>query len=299
MVATTTPLAELAAGRVYAIGKPAPSLGIGARYLCTISQIEFLEWKQMTHFVRPLLCLAAAICTTNAAQAEDNEDGNHISVGVGALSQKAPFNQAKTETFPLPLISIRQGAFYFEAAETGVHFEQELGGITPSIELFVAARGTSGQDRQKLTADAGARISLATDFGTLSGAFRHDITGKFNGSEFTARYSLPISTGRFTVTPAVQASWLDRRTANYMYGISAEQRAKMISKRRSILLPVAPITEKALNLGGDVSMAFQLTERLTLIGVLGGAYLDKSIHKSIAIDKKWECQGILGIAYRF
>ena len=266
------------------------------------SKSIFLEWNQMTNFVRTLLCLGAAIFTTNAAQAEDREDkesGNHITVGVGVLWQEAPFNQANTETFPLPMISIRQGVYYFETAETGVHFEQDFKGIKPSIDLFVAARGTSGQDRQKLTADAGARISLATDFGTLSGAFRHDITGKFNGSEFTARYSVPITTGRFTVTPAVQASWLDTRTANYMYGITAEQRAKMISKRRSVVLPVAPITENAVNLGGDVSMAFQLTERLTIIGVLGGAYLDKSIHRSIAIDKKWECQGILGIAYRF
>ena len=255
----------------------------------------------MTHLLRILLCLGAAICTTNAAQAEEREDtdnGNYITVGAGALSQKAPFNQAKTETFPLPLISIKQGAFYVEAAEAGVHLERELGGIKPSIEMFVAARGTTGQDRQKLTADAGARISLATDFGVLSGAIRQDITGKFNGSEFTARYSLPITTGRFTVTPAVQASWLDRRTANYMYGITAEQRAKMIAKNRSVVLPVTPITEKALNLGGDVSMAYQLTERLTLIGVLGGTYLDKSIHSSIVIDKKWECQSILGITYR-
>ena len=73
----------------------------------------------------------------------------------------------------------------------------------------------------------------------------------------------------------------------------------MITKKRSVVLPVAPITEKALNLGGDLSMALQLTKRLTLIGVLGGTYLDKSIHRSIAIEKKWECQGILGIAYRF
>jgi outer membrane scaffolding protein for murein synthesis (MipA/OmpV family) len=256
----------------------------------------------MTHFVRKLLCLCGAICTANVAQAEDSEDkegGNHITVGVGALWQEAPFNQAKNQTIPLPLISVKQGAYYFETAETGVRFEQQLGAIKPSVDLFVAARGTSGQDRQKLTADAGARISLATDFGTLSGAFRHDITGKFNGSEFTARYSVPISIGRFTVTPAAQASWLDRRTANHMYGITAEQRAKMISKQRNVVLPVAPIIENAVNLGSDVSMAFQLNERLTLIGVVGGTYLDKSIHRSIAIDKKYECQGLVGITYNF
>ena len=84
-----------------------------------------------------------------------------------------------------------------------------------------------------------------------------------------------------------------------MYGVTAAQRAKMIANKRSVILPVAPITEKALNLGGDISMSVNLSERLLLIGVLSGAYLDKTIHKSPAIDKKWEAQAIMGIAYKF
>ena len=248
------------------------------------------------------LMLSSALCCASIAQAEgtDSSPGeNHIAVGAGALLQKAPFNKSKTEASPLPLISIKQGAYYFEAAETGFHLEKDFESVRPSVDVFIAARGTSGQDREKVTADAGARISLATDFGTLSGEIRHDITGKFKGSEIIARYSYPISTGRFTITSALQASWLDEKTANYMYGVTAAQRAKMIANKRSVILPVAPITEKALNLGGDISMSVNLSERLLLIGVLSGAYLDKNIHKSPAIDKKWEAQAIMGIAYKF
>jgi outer membrane scaffolding protein for murein synthesis (MipA/OmpV family) len=256
----------------------------------------------MQNITRKLLLVGATFCFATTAQAQENDENqndNHIAIGAGALLQRAPFNGAKTEAFPLPLISVKQGAFYFEAAETGVHFEEEFAGITPSIDLFVVARGTSGQDREKISADAGARISLSTKVGTLSGEFRHDITGKFKGSEVIARYSHPISTGRFTITPALQASWLGRRTANYMYGVTPAQRAKMIAKGRSVILPVAPITDDALNLGGDISMSVQLSERLILIGMLSGTYLDKSIHRSAAIDQKWESQAITGIAYKF
>lgn len=256
----------------------------------------------MSNIAPKMLVLTAAFCCAPMAQAqnaENTQSDNHVAIGAGALLQKAPFNRAKTEAFPLPLISIKQGVYYFEAAETGVHFEKNLDSITPSIDLFITARGTSGQDREKVTADAGARISLTTDFGTLSGEVRRDITGKFKGSEIIARYSYPISSGIFTITPALQASWLDRRTANYMYGVTAAQRAKMIANQRSVILPVASITEKALNLGGDMSMSIQLSERLMLIGVLSGAYLDKTIHQSPAIDKKWESQAIMGVAYKF
>lgn len=256
----------------------------------------------MPNFAEKTLILGAMLCCAPMAHAQETKEtqsDNHIAIGIGAIQQDAPFKGAKTRTFPLPLISIKQGPFYFETAEAGVQFEKGLDGVKPSIDLFIAARGTSGQDREKITADAGARVSLATDFGTLSGEFRRDITGKFKGSEIIGRYSYPISTGRFTITPAFQASWLDRRTANYMYGVTAAQRTKMIANRRSVILPVAPITGKALNLGGDISMAVQLSDRITLIGVVGGTYLDKSIRKSAAIDQEWESQGVLGISYRF
>lgn len=257
----------------------------------------------MLKLARTPLALGAALCaifsTAHAQEASEAQSDNHVAIGAGVLLQHAPFNGGRTEAFPLPLISIKQGVFYFEGAETGVHLESPLGTIVPSIDVFVAARGTSGKDREKVTADAGVRASIASDFGTLSGEVRHDITDKFNGTEIIARYSFPINAGRFSITPAVQASWLDRKTANYMYGVTAGQRAKMISKNRDVILPVAPITGKALNLGGDIAVNVQLSDKIMLLGILSGTYLDKSIYKSPAIDQKWESQAIIGIAYKF
>jgi MipA family protein len=239
---------------------------------------------------------ASILC---AQEYDDDQNENHIAVGVGFLEQHTPFNSASTQISPMPLISIKQGAYYFEGAETGLHLEKDPGGITPSVDLFVAARSPRGQDREKLSVDAGVRISLDTKLGTLSGEFRHDATDKFNGSEIIGRYSYPVAIGRSTITPSVQASWLDQKAANYMYGVTAAQRARMISKKRRVILPVAPITDEALNLGGDISMAVRLTKRLTLIAVVGATYLDKSIYRSAAIDQKWEAQSGLGLTYKF
>ena len=246
---------------------------------------------------------AVAICSPltilHAQENGDDQNNNHIAIGFGVVSQHSPFNSASSQTLPIPLISIKQGAFYLETAEAGIHFDKDLGGITPSLDLFIAARSPLGKDRQKLSGDAGARISIDTKLGRLSGEFRHDVSDKFKGSEIITRYSVPISIGKFTFTPAVQASWLDQKAANYMYGVTAAQRARMIRKERSVILPVAPITDEALNLGGDISMAVQLSERLTLIAVVSATYLDKSIHRSAAIEQKWDAQSALGVSYRF
>lgn len=245
------------------------------------------------------LALAAPASVSSAKENDEGQNENHIIVGIGVLDRHTPFNSASTQTSPIPFVSIRQGAYYFEAAETGLHFDKDLAGIKPSLALFVAARSPQGRDREKLSVDAGARISLDTKWGRLSGEFRHDVTDKFNGAEIIARYSYPVSVGRFSITPSVQASWLDRKAANYMYGVTTAQRARMIRKERRVILPVAPITDEALNLGGDLSMTFQLDERLMLFAVVGGTYLDKSIQRSAAIEQKWEAQSGLGVTYKF
>lgn len=249
--------------------------------------------------------IAAALFTLlplSALHAQDSADENnqnHIAVGVAFIDQHTPFKGDSTQPLVIPVISIRQGAFYFEGAEMGVHLDTGLDEITPSLDLFVAARSPWGRDRTKVTADGGARLSLQTPLGVISGEFRHDLTDTFNGSEVIARYSYTWSAKRFSITPAVQASWLDRKAANYMYGITAAQRARMIRKGRSVVLPVAPITQDAVNLGGDLTMALQLNRRLTLNAIVGGSYLDKSIRRSAAVDQKWEAQSGVGLTYRF
>ncbi|WP_439568956.1 MipA/OmpV family protein [Sphingopyxis sp.] len=246
-----------------------------------------------------LLAIAAiasfAALPTNAQEPDDN----HISVGVGALMIESPFEGEGTQIFPLPMLSIKQGPLYLEGGEVGVQLDTPLGDVIPSAQLFVAARNTVARDRQKITADAGARLALSSSLGDLSAEYRHDITGTFDGGEFILRYQLPISIGRVTISPAAQVNFLDRATANHMYGVTAKQRARAIRKGRDVILPVAPITDSAMNLGGDITTTFQISERLTMIGVLGGTYLDKAIHRSAAIDQKWESQAIVGLIYNF
>lgn len=174
-----------------------------------------------------------------------------------------------------------------------------MDGVVPSVDLFVAARGTTGQDRQKITADVGARLSLSGDFGTVSGEFRCDVTGEFDGAEIIARYSYPISLGKLTIIPAVQGSWLDEKAANYMYGVTAEQQARMIAKNRTVILPVAPITDGAFNYGGEITASYQLNDRLTLIGTMGSTNLGKAIRNSSAVDKKFKSQTVLAVIYNF
>ncbi|MFN2098727.1 MipA/OmpV family protein [Altererythrobacter sp. MF3-039] len=246
------------------------------------------------------MCAYCAFALSGPAKAEGKaENDDHISVGVGAVMVEDPFIDSDTQAYPFPYLSVRQDAFYIEGEEIGLTFDKKLGDIKPSIELFGAARIRDGRDREKVTADAGARLSLETDFGTLSAEYRRDITDTFNGGEAIARYSLPISMGRLTVTPALQATWMDRKTTNYLYGITAAQQEKMIDEGRDVILPLSQIDDDALNLGGDLTITFALNDHLTAFSALSGTYLDKSIRNSAAIDQDWEANAAFGLTYTF
>lgn len=255
---------------------------------------------------RKILLAVTAITAFNAAPAVARESGdnqasndNYVSVGIGAMSIESPFRGEDARVLPLPILSIKQGAFYFEGAETGVKLHASAGGLNPSVQAFVAARNTVARDRQTVTADAGARVTLGSKLGDLSAEYRHDITGTFDGGEFSLRYQLPINLGRFTITPAAQVDFLDQATANHMYGVTAKQRARAIRKGRDVILPVAPITDSATNFGTDLTATYRISDKLTLIGVFANTYLDKAIRRSPAIDRKCESQAIVGLTYSF
>lgn len=245
------------------------------------------------------LLIPHAAIAQNASDGADSDSGNEIMVGGGVLFTESPFEGEGTLSNPLPLVRAKFGPAYLDGLEAGVTFEAASGPITPYISAFVAGRITPARDRQEFTADAGIRVGISGELGDLSAEYRRDITGEFKGEEYQLTYAYPMNMGDFTLVPSAQINWLDQETANHMYGVTEGQRTKAIRKKREVILPVAPITDKATNLGGSITATYSMGSSVTLIGVLSGTYFDKSIHQSAAIDQKWESTAILGIAYSF
>jgi len=240
-----------------------------------------------------------AFAPTAQAQSADEASADHIVVGVGALFDRAPFKGAETQIFPIPLLSIRQGPVYIETTEIGASLTSGTDDLQVGGDIFVAARNRSGRDRSKLTADAGGRAWIASPLGKLSAEIRRDITGSFGGTEVIGRYSHAITAGKLTVTPAAQISWLDRKAANWLYGITTAQRATMIAKQRSVILPVAPITKHVFNLSADFSLAYAIDDRWSVLTVASSTYLGKPIRNSPAVGEKWQATFLTGVAYKF
>lgn len=252
-----------------------------------------IAWMLTTIGALLIAALPARAIDPVAAEKQD-----HLTIGAGALLQIDPFIGSDDSVYPVPYVSLKKGMFYIETTEAGLSVD--LGDDSaPSLDGYVVARWTSGQDREKLTADAGARLSIDTDLGRFSIEHRRDITGTFDGGETIARWAAAFRTGKVSIIPGLQLSWLDQRTADYMYGITARQNARMIAKGRDPVLAPYRIDDDALNFGGDVSVFAEIAERMTLIGSFAATHLDKSIRRNPGIGRDWDMIASLSLAYDF
>lgn len=225
---------------------------------------------------------------------------DYLMLGAGAIVYRSPFEGEGTSVDPIPIILARRGAFYIRGLEAGVSYAPQWGrDYTPSFDLFIAGRAIAGESREEISGDIGVRASLDAPAGAFSIDYRQDLTGDFEGAEVTVRYEYTLTAGRLSITPGIQANWLDRETANHMYGVSAEQRQEMIDDGVDAILPVFLVRESGVNFGADVTVVMPVTENIIAIGSLGGTYLDSSIRENPGLREDFEAQAMFGLAFRF
>ncbi len=258
------------------------------------------------NFVAASLLLAAALLPTSALAAAlfgdtDPNAQDHSVIGAGVLVYQSPFRGEGTTVQPIPLISISKGDFYMESLEAGIKrpFAVDPDCI-PSVQFFVSARNLAGEDRDNLTMDAGVRLNVDTDYGKLSVDYRHDVSGEFDGGEWTARYEISGAVGPVQVSGGMQANWQEQATANHMYGVDANLRQAKIQRHPSNPTFAAyEIDRAATNLSVDMTLVMPVADRLVAIGYVSSSYLGESIRQNPWMKRDVETFGVIGLAYRF
>jgi outer membrane protein len=246
-----------------------------------------------------LAALTAATALAPAALAAAQEREDLLIVGAGALVYRSPFQGDDAVVTPIPLVIARRGPVYVEGLEFGATWRPTNAQAPLSVDAFLAARALTGEHREKITVDAGVRISWETGVGVLSADYRHDVTGEFDGGEATARFERAFQAGPVTITPGVQVAWQDRAAANHMYGVTAEQRRKMIEDGADVILPVFEVREGGTNVGADLTLLWPVSDRLIAVAQIGALYLGDSARENPGLARDYEAQALVGVGYRF
>ena len=223
------------------------------------------------------------------------------SVGAAGLARTTPFAAEKDIDLGVyPYIAYRGDRFFLDGRMAGVHL---LGGPSArrsplTLDAFISARTRPGTSRDKLTADGGARVSYATDLGTFSLAYRHDITDTSNGSEITAGYSYTIRNGRLMLRPGLDILRQSRGMADYLWGVTEAEHERMLAEGGTVL-PAYTISRAVINLQARLFATYRLDDRWSLLAFGSVTRLDKAIQRNPGIDQSY--RGVLGLgaAYNF
>lgn len=223
------------------------------------------------------------------------------SVGAIGFYGTTPFAAEDDEFNAFPYVSYRGDRFFIEGTALGFHLltPREDADLAFALDVVASARMLPGSSRNKVTADLGLEASLSGSFGDLTLTGLRDVTDTSNGTELRASYGYTFTSDKLFVTPSVGVSWQDKKLTNYLWGTTEEQQARMVEKERDVILPVFQPNTKALNFNAGITAVYQLSDSVTMIGLVNASYLDKDIRLSPAIDKRYMLSVGLGLAYNF
>lgn len=255
----------------------------------------------------------AATCITSAplwAQDSDGQGGGppKWTVGVIGLANRSPYELENTDADgdvkvnyrAFPYVAYRGDRFFIEGMELGYHLvkPREDDGLSLSLDVVAAARSIAGSSRNKFTADAGLRLGVSSDIGTLQITGLQDVTDTHNGTEFSASFSYSFEGESWSFTPSIGVTWQSEKLANHMWGVTQAQRDKLIEKDKPAL-PVYTVTSSATNYNAGLMWNYRFAGDWSVIAFASGTLLDKTIRANPGIDKKFDATLGLGLAYSF
>ena len=224
-----------------------------------------------------------------------------LSLGLGAGYQQKPFIGDSSDWVPVPHIEYKSGPFFIKGLKMGVDV-MEFGNTTVDIHAQYQALSYkpsdahgayTGLDRRKSTVLLGAGVAHRFDNNLFINAdLQGDILGRSKGLNANARLGYIYKmASNFTLIPAMNLQWDNKKHNRYYYGVSAYESAKTgISQYR----PDSSITP-SLALG----FVAKATDRFHVFGGVEVEFLPNKVKDSPITNRSTLTNMALGINYNF
>ncbi|WP_417624077.1 MipA/OmpV family protein [Paremcibacter congregatus] len=251
------------------------------------------------------LCILV-VCAPRAALAEER-GGGKWSVGAGMMMNSSPFAAEGTSVTPIPYVAYESEGLFLQGIEGGYHItasaEEKKAGFF--LDVVGSGRFRAGETRQKFTVDLGLRAGMRSDFGVFDVTFLQDVTGTSNGQEVIGAYSYTFHDQRYKwiFTPRVGMSWMSRKMANYVWGVTQGQHNKMVADNvENSDKPVLPVYEPGaavMNYFAGATLVHRLDDHWSAFALSQVTRLDRKITDNPGIDKDYDLTLGMGVSYSF
>jgi outer membrane scaffolding protein for murein synthesis (MipA/OmpV family) len=91
---------------------------------------------------------------------------------------------------------------------------------------------------------------------------------------------------------------MDRKMANYMWGVSTNAHERMLA-RKKIVLPAYEISESIINYDGTLVLTYTFGNSWTILSYASSTLISSTIRENPGINKDFDITVGLGLAYNF
>jgi outer membrane protein len=236
------------------------------------------------------------------SQPGQSADASRWGIGIAAGAKQQPYTGAGTESQGIPLIYYenRYVRVLGAGAELklpkvelgsnsslsfGLRARYGLGGYEPSDAPIL-----QGMQERKSSVWLGAGATWRNEIADVSAEWLGDASGKSKGQQFRLGVQRDFRAGDFTLTPRIEAHWLDKKYVDYYYGVRAEESRP---GRPAYLGASTVNTEVGLRIG------YAIDPHQSVFVDVSATQLGKQIKNSPLVDRSNQSAVSVGYLYRF
>lgn len=251
-------------------------------------------WAQDSSLDQPL---AAA-----KSQPGQSADASRWGIGIAAGVKQQPYTGAGTKTQGIPLIYYENRYVRVLGAGAELKLPKVELGANSSLSFGLRAKyGLGGYEpsdapilrdmqERKGSVWLGAGVTWRNEIADISAEWLGDASGKSKGQQFRLGVQRDFRAGNFTLTPRIEANWLDKKYVDYYYGVRAEESRP---GRPAYLGNSTVNTEIGLRVG------YAIDSHQSVFVDVSATQLGKQIKNSPLVDRSSQSAVSLGYLYRF
>ena len=226
--------------------------------------------------------------------------GGELTLGLGVRGERGIYRDEGSEIEPVPFIVYQNGPFDlqgYDGLEASFSLCNPRGiraGIMAGVDFEPGYDHEEtyfkGMKKLDTLIHAGGFISVAAAGFDIGLECLQEATGEHDGQEVSLSLAYPWAAVGWQFTPKLSLTWLSKKSVDYLYGVSPQE----ARPDRSAYAPGSSYEIEA-----ELMVEKPLWGNFSLIGLAGVSILGSAITDSPLVEKDYEIEGALGLAYTF
>jgi outer membrane protein len=252
-----------------------------------------------------LTCAGVSLPVGAQTGGEGSQSATQVSrwaLGFGVASRQLPYAGVERDNKAIPLLYFENG--WVRVAGGNAELKLLHKAFTPTQAMTAGLRlkyddegykakdspRLSGMEERKGGFWGGALVTWRNPVAQLSAEWVADLSGNSKGKKLQLQVDRRFAWSSFSLTPRVQAQWLDKKYVDYYFGVRAAE---------ATLGRAAYIGQSAMAIEAGLRMDYTMSSKHSVFLDLSATWLADEIKFSPIVDRGNSSRVAVGYLYRF